>query len=223
MGMKQHFVWVALAGLAAATASHAAADVERGAQAFRACASCHSLAPGDHRTGPSLATVFGRRAATADGFQRYSAALRQSGVVWNGKTLDAWLRDPATFIPGNGMAFQGLPDARARGDLIAYLQTVSTGKIAAPKTPGLPDLKAVDPVRRVKAIRHCGDSYFVTLANGETYPFWEFNLRFKTDSSSRGPARGQPVIVGAGMGGDRAQMVFAEPGEISIFIRSRCE
>jgi cytochrome c len=220
MGMKQYFIWV---GLAAATASHAAADVERGAQAFRACASCHSLAPGDHRTGPSLATVFGRRAATADGFQRYSAALRQSGVVWNGKTLDAWLRDPAAFVPGNGMAFQGLPDARARADLIAYLQAVSGGKIAAPKTPGLPDLKAAGAGDRVSAISHCGDTYRVTLGDGTQHAFWEFNLRFKTDSSAHGPRRGQPVIVGAGMGGDRAQVVFAEPAEISAFIRNHCE
>ncbi len=218
--MKQYFIWVALA---AATASHAAADVERGAQAFRACASCHSLAPGDHRTGPSLATVFGRRAATADGFQRYSAALRQSGVVWNGKTLDAWLRDPAAFVPGNGMAFQGLPDARARADLIAYLQAVSGGKIAAPKMPGLPDLRAAGAGDRVSAITHCGDTYRVTLGDGTQHAFWEFNLRFKTDSSAHGPRRGQPVIVGAGMGGDRAQVVFAEPAEISAFIRNHCE
>jgi len=31
------------------------------------------------------------------------------------------------------------------------------------------------------------------------------------------------VLVGQGMSGDRAQIVFAEPGEISAFINNRCE
>lgn len=105
--------------LFAPTASLAAGDATRSAQAFRACAACHSLNAGDHRTGPSLAKVYGRRAGTADGFQRYSAALRKSGVAWNDKALDDWLRDPAAFIPSNAMAFRGLPDARVRGDLVA--------------------------------------------------------------------------------------------------------
>ncbi|NMG45425.1 c-type cytochrome [Aromatoleum toluvorans] len=221
--MILHRWFAALAVLASAAAAFAAGDAARGAQAFRACSGCHSLAPGDHRTGPSLAGVFGRRAGTADGFGRYSEALRKSGMVWNAQALDGWLRDPAAFIAGNGMTFPGLPDARVRADLIAYLQAVSAGKIAAPKTPGLPDLRAADAGDRVSAIAHCGDTYRVTLGDGTRRAFWEFNLRFKTDSSAHGPRRGQPVIVGAGMGGDRAQVVFAEPAEISSFIRSHCE
>lgn len=211
--------------LFATTASLAAGDATRGAQVFHACAACHSLTAGDHRTGPSLASVYGRRAGTAEGFHRYSVALRTAGVVWNDKALDAWLRDPAAFIPGSAMAFRGVPDARARGDLVAYLRAVSEGKAAGAdaKTPPLPDLKQPDPGQRVNAIRHCGDTYHVTLGNGKTYPFWEFNLRFKTDSSARGPLKGRPVMVGSGMGGDRAQVVFAEAAEISAFIRSRCE
>lgn len=214
--------FAALAALCVPAVALAADDAVRGAQVFRACAACHSLVAGEHRTGPSLAALFGRRAGTAEGFLRYSNALRQSTVVWNEKSLDAWLRDPASFIPGNAMAYQGLPDGRARSDLIAYLRAVSEGKLAAPKTPGLPDLKAVDAGQRVSAIRHCGDTYRVTLGDGGVHAFWEFNLRFKTDSSPRGPRQGEPVIVGAGMGGDRAQVVFAAPAEISAFIRNEC-
>jgi len=55
-----------------------------------------------------------------------------------------------------------------------------------------------------------------------TLPFWEFNLRFKTDSSPNGPAPGKPVLVGQGMQGDRAQVVFSAPEEISSFIRKGC-
>ncbi len=211
--------------LVVSTASVAADDATRGAQAFRDCTGCHSLNAGDHRTGPSLAFVYGRRAGTADGFQRYSAALRKSGIVWDDKTLDAWLRDPAALVPGTAMGFRGVPDPQARGDLVAFLRAVSEGKApgAASMTPPLPDLKKVEPGQQVTAIRKCGDSYFVTLRDSKTYAFWEFNLRFKSDSSRQGPARGQPVILSSGMGGDRAQVVFAEPAEISAFVRTSCK
>jgi len=221
--MMIHRLFGAIAALCIPAVALAAGDVDRGAAVFRACAACHSLVAGDHRTGPSLAAVHGRRAGTAEGFHRYSDALRKSKTVWNEQALDAWLRDPAGFIPGNAMAYQGLPDARARSDLIAYLRAVSEGKVAAPRTPGLPDLQAAEAGQRVSAIRHCGDTYHVNLGKGGIYPFWEFNLRFKTDSSARGPRKGEPVLVGAGMGGDRAQVVFAAPAEISAFIRTACQ
>jgi len=41
--------------------------------------------------------------------------------------------------------------------------------------------------------------------------------------SARGPVKGRPVMVGSGMGGDRAHVVFASPGEISSFIRQACQ
>jgi cytochrome c len=222
--MNIHRLFAALGALCVPAAALATGDAARGAQAYRACAACHSLAAGEHRTGPSLASVYGRRAGVAAGFERYSRALRNADLVWDERALDAWLRDPAAFIPGNAMKFRGLPDARARSDLIAYLRAVSAGELAPPEAaPTVPDLKAVEPVQRVRAIRHCGDTYHVTLGDGERYPFWEFNLRFKTDSSRQGPRKGEPVIVGAGMGGDRAQVVFAAPEEISAFIRSECQ
>jgi len=52
---------------------------------------------------------------------------------------------------------------------------------------------------------------------------WEFNLRLKTDASALGPPPGKPVIVGAGMQGDRASIVFSSPDEISSFIKESCE
>jgi cytochrome c len=102
---------VLMAGFAA-LAAHAAAppEAERGAREFRACIACHSLAPGQHLTGPSLANLFGRRAGTAPGFQRYSEALRRSGVVWDERSLDAWLADPARFVPGNSPSISAPPN-----------------------------------------------------------------------------------------------------------------
>lgn len=219
----------ALFGAGITADARAAGDPARGAQVFRACAACHSVEPGQHLTGPSLATVFGRKAGTVEGFHRYSKALKGSGVIWNENSLDAWLRNPAGLIPDNLMTFRGIPDPRARADLVAYLKAVSEGKAPAPQAggmmpaPQLADLETAGPDSRVSAIRYCGDTYHVTTVGGETSTFWEFNLRLKTDSTGRGPRKGQPVLVGAGMMGDRAQVVFSHPSEISAFVKASCE
>ena len=213
----------------------AAGDPERGAQVFRACAACHSLEPGRHLTGPSLGNIFGRKAATVPGFERYSEALEESGIVWNEKNLDAWLRDPQALVPGNTMTFPGIRNPQARADLIAFLKRADAGQAHAQAPPAsgmggmmaapqLPDLQQLPQQHQVTSIRYCRDSYFVTTADGETTSFWEFNLRFKTDSNPKtGPGKRRPVIIGAGMRGDRAAVVFANPEEISRSVQQRCE
>ena len=47
-------------------------------------------------------------------------------------------------------------------------------------------------------------------------------LRFKTDPGETGPAQGQPAIMPAGMRGDRASVIFADPAEIGTFIEKKC-
>lgn len=212
---------LALTAAAATHAQTATGDVQRGARAARACMACHSFAPGQHLTGPSLASVWGRKAGTVEGFGRYSDALRRSGLVWNQRELDAWLANPAALVPGNTMIFAGMKDSRTRADVIAYLEAVSRGTVAGPRRE-LPDLKKADPDARVTAVRACGDSYRVTTADGQTEVFWEFNLRFKTDGSSAGPAAGRPVLVATGMQGDRAAVVFSRFEEIADFVRRQC-
>lgn len=86
----------------------------------------------------------------------------------------------------------------------------------------VPNLKRLAPEDRVQAITYCEDTYRVTTADGETREFWERNLRFKTDSSVDGPEKGAPAIVGAGMMGDRADVIFTSPEEFGGFIRSTC-
>jgi len=225
---------VLIVGLTGPQAGAAVGDPERGAQVFRSCAACHSLEPGNHRTGPSLAGIFGRHAGTVEGFTRYSPALEQAEVTWTEETLDRWLADPQSVVPGNSMTFPGIRDERARADLIAYLKIDLGEREGPPATGGggmmgggmagsdMPDLKAVGPDQKVTAIRYCGDSYYVRTAAGDTHPFWEFNLRFKTDSSDKGPGNGQPALVPASMIGDRAFVIFADPAEISTFIEKRC-
>ena len=215
-----------LAGLA-----HGAGDPTRGSRVFGQCAACHSVAPGEHMTGPSLAKVWNQKAASAEGFSRYSEALKRSGVVWSEATLDAWLVKPEKLLPGTSMTFSGIKEAKDRQDLIAYLKAVSEGKAPQAQQGGRGmagmsreklDLRKAPAEGQVTAITHCGDTYTVGTADGKTQRIWEFNLRFKTDSSKRGPLPGKPVAVGAGMQGDRASVVFASPKEISEFVKQSC-
>ena len=85
-----------------------------------------------------------------------------------------------------------------------------------------PNLKNLEPAKRVKAITYCRDTYRVTTADEKTHPFWERNLRFRTDSSKDGPERGAPAMTAAGMMGDRASVIFAAPDEFGKSIEPKC-
>ncbi|WP_029087367.1 c-type cytochrome [Brevundimonas aveniformis] len=114
---------VVLAGL---PAPYNAGDLENGRRTFARCRSCHTLAEGgQNMTGPNLWGVFGRRAGSVEGF-RYSDALHAADFTWDAEHLDGWLTAPRDFLPGNRMAFAGVPDETERRDLIAYLK-VETG------------------------------------------------------------------------------------------------
>lgn len=106
-------------------AGWAAEDPARGKREFLRCVICHSAEPSIHKSGPSLATVYGRAAGTVEGFARYSDALKQADIAWTDERLDAWLRDPQAVIPGNAMVMQGIRDARVRQDLVAYLKELA--------------------------------------------------------------------------------------------------
>lgn len=97
-----------------------AADAAAGQAIFNRCKICHSLDAGKNIVGPSLHGIFGRKAGTADGFT-YSAAMKDSGIVWDDETLEKYLRDPKAVVPGGKMAFPGLKDDKQIADVIAYL------------------------------------------------------------------------------------------------------
>ncbi len=206
----------------------------RGAMVYRSCAACHSLEPGLHLTGPSLADMWGKKAASVAGFPRYSKALKAQVFLWDETTLNAWLADPKAFVSGNEMSYRGISDNAARADLIAFLRlamapngsksVVAQGLIPAMQARGqAPEpLGDAGPAEQVTAIRYCQNSFFVVTADGEERPFWAMNLRFKVDSSILGPKGGKPVLTGSGMQGDRASIVFSDPTQISALIQSKC-
>ncbi len=84
------------------------------------------------------------------------------------------------------------------------------------------DLKAVPPDHQVETVGYCKGVYHLKVKDGSTFEFQEFNLRFKTDSGPNGPHPGAPVLVPAGMRGDRAFLVFAEPDEMRVVLKTTC-
>lgn len=99
-----------------------AQGAEHGKTIFKACAACHAT---DHanRFGPALGGLIGRKAGTVPGF-RYSDAMKKSGIVWDAKTLDAYLESPQKVVPGNRMPYAGLKNPTDRTDLVGYLATL---------------------------------------------------------------------------------------------------
>lgn len=221
--------------LAATTAeAQIAGDAARGAEHYRACFFCHSLEAGTHLTGPSLAGLWGRKAGQAERFVRYSRGLRAAALTWDEKTLDAWLADPQAVVPDTSMLFRGIGNERARADLIAFLAiamapggadaVVEKGLMRREHTLGQkPEpLKSASAHAQVTKIRHCRDSYFITTADGVETPYWEKNVRLKLDTQETGPEPGKPVVIGAGMQGDRVSVVFSRLEEIARLIAEGC-
>ena len=96
-------------------------DAGKGEKIFKSlCAVCHNMA--SHGTGPNLKGAFGSNPASKEGFSYSSALQGVSGKKWTDKNLDKYIKSPADYAPGNAMAFAGIPNAKDRADVIAYLK-----------------------------------------------------------------------------------------------------
>ena len=90
-------------GLAAAIAvsSGSAMAKSKGEKLFKKkCGTCHSMEPGKHKLGPSLAGIMGRAAGTAEGFTKYKA-MKGASITWDAATLDAWITNQKDFLKAN--------------------------------------------------------------------------------------------------------------------------
>ncbi|MFH1343410.1 MAG: hypothetical protein ABIL01_19705 [Pseudomonadota bacterium] len=218
----------------ASHAAHADGDPKRGARVYGACVACHSLEPALNLTGPSLAGLWDKKAASVTDFVRYSSALKEQGFIWDETSLNAWLTEPNAFVPGTYMTFRGIDDPKVRGDLIAFLKiAMAPGGATAAVAQGLATAEmargqAPEPLvtasaeDQVTGIRFCHDTFFVATADGKQRPFWEMNLRLKIDTTASGPTAGKPVLVGGGMQGDRASIVFSDLDEIGRLVEKKC-
>jgi cytochrome c len=108
----------------------AAGNAAKGKAAFAAkCAICYQEGFGANPfVGPELNGIVGRDAASVANFTKYSDGLkklRESGFIWTDENMDKWIANPKAILPDSPMAvaFQGIPDANERADIIAYLKT----------------------------------------------------------------------------------------------------
>lgn len=107
-----------------AWAAEASGDAVAGRAIFqRICQNCHSPEIGINKVGPSLWNVVGRQAASVPDFV-YSDAMKTNKSIWSASSLDAYLADPRGDVHGAKMFFKGLPEAKDRADVIAYLETL---------------------------------------------------------------------------------------------------
>jgi cytochrome c len=109
--------------------AHAEGDAAKGKAAFAKCAICHQVGAGaQNLVGPELNGIVGRKAASVASYTMYSAGMKklgEEGFTWTEANIDKWISDPKAMIPDSPMAlaFQGVPDAGERADIIAYLKT----------------------------------------------------------------------------------------------------
>ena len=112
----------------------AQADPAAGQVAFnQKCASCHTVTA-DLAHGllaPNLVGVVGRTAGTAAGWD-FSAALKDSKVIWTEENLDKWLSDSTAFVPRAEMDLK-VPNRIEREDMISYLKSLKANESLKPK------------------------------------------------------------------------------------------
>lgn len=105
-----------------------AQSAANGEDVFKRCRACHDVGPeAKNRVGPSLRSVFGRKAGAVDGFN-YSDAMREAGakgLIWSDETIEKYLDNPRRFVPGNKMVFPGVKDEADRKDLLVYLKSAT--------------------------------------------------------------------------------------------------
>jgi len=113
------------------------ADAGRGAEVAKKCMLCHNFDKGGpNLIGPNLYGVLGRDVASHEGYD-YSPALKAKGGKWDYASINAMITNPAAYVPGTKMAlFQGLPDAKQRGDVLLFLRTKNDNPPPLPEAAG---------------------------------------------------------------------------------------
>ncbi len=114
-------------GLSAASIAIAApaprGDPVRGERVYQSCLSCHSLAPREQYSGPSLHALIGRPIASEPDFD-YTPALRALAAReknWTLPLLDRFMANPGKVAPRSNMTTFPLPNPQERADVLAFL------------------------------------------------------------------------------------------------------
>lgn len=64
--------------------------------------------------------------------------MKAKGGKWDFDELDEFLTHPQSYVPGTKMTFAGIQSDKQRGDLIAYLRTLSDIRVPLPKEAAAP-------------------------------------------------------------------------------------
>lgn len=116
------------------------ASAERGQQlAQRLCAACHSFNEGGRNgVGPNLYGIVGAPHAHAPDFNYSPANRAMANKPWTYEDLNHWLYKPNEYMPGTRMGFAGIANSQQRGDVIAYLRSITPNAPTppAPQEPG---------------------------------------------------------------------------------------
>lgn len=108
--------------LAVATQPVRAQDAAAGEKVYAQCRACHQVGEAaKNLVGPALNGVVGQKAGTRDGYS-YSAAMKDSGLIWNEATFAEYIQNPRGKVPGTKMIYAGLKDEKRIADLLAYLK-----------------------------------------------------------------------------------------------------
>jgi cytochrome c len=121
-------VTIAALGFPGAAIADLLGDAEKGAEVFDQCIGCHEIGKGAvDNIGPHLNGIFGRRAGAHADYP-YSESLARAGadgLIWDARTLDAYIANPLALVSKTRMSFPGLEDKAERADLLAYLRVYS--------------------------------------------------------------------------------------------------
>jgi cytochrome c2 len=119
----------------------ASADPAAGEAAAKKCATCHTFGNGEaNKVGPNLWNVVNRPIASHAGYE-YDEAMHEyaeQAQTWTFEHLNTFLHDPKGTVPGTKMAFAGLKNDAERGNVIAYLRSLSDSPAPLPEASAAP-------------------------------------------------------------------------------------
>lgn len=162
------FAVLALGMSGAMSAAEQIGDAESGAKLWSQCKGCHQLGPeATNRIGPHLNGIFGRAAASIDGF-KYSKSMARAGsdgLIWTIDKLDAYIENPKALVSGTRMSYRGLKDDAKRADLLAYLRDYSDNPANIPEAE--PTARADLPVLSDEILAIQGDPEYGEYLSSE--------------------------------------------------------
>lgn len=167
------------------TTGYVQADVEAGEKLFKQCSACHQVGESaQHQFGPTLNGIVDRSAARTEGYE-FSGAFNkaaETGLMWDDKTLDAFLTAPMQYIVGTKMAFPGVAEESDRVALIAYLKQFnqegeSTAASIIEDEPAEPVVKTVRKSAEEFDVPTHGVLHLGRIAMEQEVSAWDIDVR----------------------------------------------